>query len=101
MSAERLPSVVPVCAKMPTNVTPAPENGAPRSELQELQLKSGQVTDEVSMHSNMLLIKTSGLRAGSVGRIIWTKDVTKEVRNGSTVRQYISYSQASRKPMIQ
>jgi synaptosomal-associated protein 25 len=31
---------------MPTNVTPAPENGAPRSELQELQLKSGQVTDE-------------------------------------------------------
>jgi hypothetical protein len=38
----------PVCAKMPTNVTPAPENGAPRSELQELQLKAGQVTDEVS-----------------------------------------------------
>lgn len=29
----------------PTSVA---ENGAPRTELQELQLRSGQVTDEVS-----------------------------------------------------
>lgn len=32
---------------------PAPvpaENGAPRTELQELQLKAGQVTDEVSLN---------------------------------------------------
>lgn len=28
---------------------PAPENGAPRTELQELQFKAGQVTDEVSL----------------------------------------------------
>lgn len=35
---------------MPTNATSGPENGAPRSELQELQLKAGQVTDEVSKH---------------------------------------------------
>jgi synaptosomal-associated protein 25 len=40
---------------MPTNVTPAPENGAPRSELQELQLKSGQVTDE-SLESTRRMI---------------------------------------------
>lgn len=26
---------------------PAPENGAPKSELQELQLKATQVTDDV------------------------------------------------------
>jgi len=39
---------------MPTNVTPAPENGAPRSELQELQLKSGQVTDEVSKRFTLI-----------------------------------------------
>lgn len=47
--------VFPVCAKMPTNVTAAPENGAPRSELQELQLKAGQVTDEVSKHVSFLI----------------------------------------------
>lgn len=40
---------------MPTNVTPAPENGAPRSELQELQLKTGQVTDE-SLESTRRMI---------------------------------------------
>nr|CAD7599431.1 unnamed protein product [Timema genevievae] len=33
---------------MPTPAPAAPENGAPRSELQELQLKAGQVTDDVS-----------------------------------------------------
>nr|CAD7440645.1 unnamed protein product [Timema bartmani] len=31
---------------MPTPAPAAPENGAPRSELQELQLKAGQVTDD-------------------------------------------------------
>ncbi|XP_069671707.1 synaptosomal-associated protein 25 isoform X3 [Periplaneta americana] len=40
---------------MPTNATPAPENGAPRSELQELQLKAGQVTDE-SLESTRRMI---------------------------------------------
>jgi hypothetical protein len=47
---------VPACSKMPTNATPAPENGAPRSELQELQLKAGQVTDEVSMRKDIFLM---------------------------------------------
>jgi synaptosomal-associated protein 25 len=40
---------------MPTNATSGPENGAPRSELQELQLKSGQVTDE-SLESTRRMI---------------------------------------------
>lgn len=31
---------------MPTAVPPA-ENGAPRSELEQLQMRAGQVTDEV------------------------------------------------------
>lgn len=33
---------------MPAPAAPAAENGAPRTELQELQFKAGQVTDEVS-----------------------------------------------------
>lgn len=40
---------------------PAPaaaENGAPRTELQELQLKSQQVTDEVIIQSYIAYIKT-------------------------------------------
>ncbi|XP_066996292.1 synaptosomal-associated protein 25 isoform X1 [Anabrus simplex] len=40
---------------MPTNAPAAPENGAPRSELQELQLKAGQVTDE-SLESTRRMI---------------------------------------------
>lgn len=36
-------------SKMPAPAPPAPENGAPRTELQELQYKAGQVTDEASI----------------------------------------------------
>lgn len=35
-------------------VAPHHENGAPKTELQELQLKSQQVTDEVSVENRML-----------------------------------------------
>lgn len=41
------------CSRMPAAVPPA-ENGAPRSELEQLQLKAGQVTDEVSFVENYL-----------------------------------------------
>ena len=41
---------------MPTTAEPAQENGAPRSKLQELQLKSGQVTDEVSTYLLYILM---------------------------------------------
>lgn len=34
---------------MPAPAPPAAENGVPRTELQELQYKAGQVTDEVSI----------------------------------------------------
>lgn len=36
---------------------PSAENGAPRTELQELQLKSTQVTDEVSYYINLLFLE--------------------------------------------
>lgn len=34
-------------APTPAAAAPGAENGAPRTELQELQLRAGQVTDEV------------------------------------------------------
>lgn len=42
---------------MPAPAPPAAEPGPPRTELQELQLKAGQVTDDVSLvlHISMLL----------------------------------------------
>ena len=47
------------CFRMPS-ATPPAENGAPRSELEQLQLRSGQVTDEVNIDKK-LLADLSGL----------------------------------------
>lgn len=44
-------------SNMPAPAPPAAENGAPKTELQELQLKATQVTDEVI--SLLLIINTT------------------------------------------
>lgn len=41
---------------------PAAENGAPRTELQELQLKAQQCTDEVSIFVLNVEVKSLGVR---------------------------------------
>lgn len=43
-----LRDVIVFSGRMPAPAAATAENGAPRTELQELQLKAGQVTDEVS-----------------------------------------------------
>lgn len=38
------------CSRMPAAVPPAENGAAPRSELEQLQMRAGQVTDDVSTH---------------------------------------------------
>lgn len=40
-----------LCFRMPAATPPAEPNGAPRSELEQLQMRAGQVTDEVSIYN--------------------------------------------------